>query len=327
MHLARTLQALLCATIPQDGLDEEDAYRLFAAMLDAGVPELELGALLVALSQRPVRLPELLGFHRALAERTSTLRRPPSDLRPVVLPSYGATRHHPNLLPLLALLLQRMGVPVLIHGPLEGGGGGSSVRVLRELGVLPCANLSQAQGALERRGVAYVPLAALNPGLAALLSLRARLGAPTIADTMARLLSPFGGEGLRVVGARSAAEREVLRDFLLGSGAVGLLLDGTEGEPFANPDRRPRLEYIHDGEALLLFETELAPVRPAGPSLKEDGGPAVAAWTRQALAGEVPIPLPIAHQAACCLFGAGLAPDMNQAKAIVAVETHHLASA
>ena len=45
------------------------------------------------------------------------------------------------------------------------------------------------------------------------------------------------------------------------------------------------------------------------------------AWIRRALAGDTPVPLPIVNQLATCLFAAGYTGDMNQAKAIVAVET------
>ena len=48
---------------------------------------------------------------------------------------------------------------------------------------------------------------------------------------------------------------------------------------------------------------------------------------KRALAGETPVPLPLVNQLATCLFAAGYTSDMNQAKAIVAVETGSLAAA
>jgi anthranilate phosphoribosyltransferase len=47
---------------------------------------------------------------------------------------------------------------------------------------------------------------------------------------------------------------------------------------------------------------------------------ATAAWVKQAMAGEVPIPHPLVNQLACCLYASGYTDDMNQAKAIAAVE-------
>ena len=48
---------------------------------------------------------------------------------------------------------------------------------------------------------------------------------------------------------------------------------------------------------------------------------ATAAWTRRAIAGEVPLPQPLVNQLACCLYVSGYAADMNQAKAIAAMES------
>jgi hypothetical protein len=41
----------------------------------------------------------------------------------------------------------------------------------------------------------------------------------------------------------------------------------------------------------------------------------------------VPLPLPLVNQIACCLYGAGYTQDLNQAKAIAAVETGSLIAA
>src|SRR4030066_153611 len=77
---------------------------------------------------------------------------------------------------LLALLLKSFGIPVLVHGVLEGGGGTAAAYVLRELGVMPCGTTAQVNAKLLEEGIAFAPVALLSPGLAALLALRARLG-------------------------------------------------------------------------------------------------------------------------------------------------------
>src|SRR4029453_15191828 len=67
-------------------LSEEDAHDLFCAMLDGGVPDLELAALLVALHLKGESLGELLGFHRAVGERLYRLHPPDALRRPLVIP-------------------------------------------------------------------------------------------------------------------------------------------------------------------------------------------------------------------------------------------------
>jgi anthranilate phosphoribosyltransferase len=54
---------------------------------------------------------------------------------------------------------------------------------------------------------------------------------------------------------------------------------------------------------------------------------ATALWTTQVLAGEIPLPMPLVNQLACCLYASGYTQDMNQAKAIAAVEAGGLAAA
>lgn len=307
-------------------LSFEDARQLYGAMLDGGVPELELGAILTALRMKTESVPELLGFYQALSERVYRLDLP-GEVRPVVLPSYNGARAQPNLLPLLALWLRRLGVPVLIHGTLEGHGRVASAYILRELGIMPCASLAQAQQALQNEQFAFVPTAVFSPGLAALLSLRNRLGVRSSAHKLAKLLDPFDGTSLRVVDVGHDDYREKMREFLFATGARALLLQGTEGEPFADPLRRPQLEYFHDQQATVLFEAELDPIRALPGLLQECDAQSTAQWTRQVLAGEAPLPLPLVNQLACCLYGSGRTQDLVQAKAIVAVETGSLVPA
>jgi anthranilate phosphoribosyltransferase len=319
MNVSNCLKEIARADAARD-LTEQDAHDLFAAMLDGGVPDLELGACLTALRMKSASAVELLGFYRAASERTYALRVPPTGLRPLVFGSYGGAHREPNLLPLLVLLLQRIGIPVLLHGTLEGAGRVASVYILRELGVLPSGSLAQAQKAIDEDLLAFVPTAVLCPGLANLLALRSRLGIRNPAHSLVDLLDPFEGNGLRVIGAGDAACLGKIEAFLAATGFDALLLRSTEGEAFANPRQRPRILFYRHGGPLALFGEEMAPARglPGGPASIEAA--ATAAWIRQALAGEVPVPHPLVNQLACCLFASGYTDDMNQAKAIAAVE-------
>lgn len=301
-------------------LTEEDAHDLFAAMLDGGVPDLELGACVMALRIKTGFAAGLLGFYRAASERLYTLRPPATGLKPLVFATYDGARHEPNLLPLLALLLRRIGIPVLLHGTLEGSGRVASVYILRELGVLPSASLARAQKSLDDGLLAFVPTAVLCPGLANLLSLRAQLGVRNPAHYLVKLLDPFAGAGLRVVSAGQALHLAAAEVFLAATGFDALLLRGTEGEPFANPRQRPKIQLFRNGEASVLFEEELVPAKhiPSQPASIEAA--VTAQWTCHALAGQVPVPHPLVNQLACCLYAAGYTGDMNQAKAIAAVE-------
>ena len=307
-------------------LDEGQAHGLMCAMLDGGVPDLELGAILLAMRVKGEGAEELRGFFRAMDERTVRLNPPPSNVAPVVLPSYNGARKEANLTPLLALLLKHFGVPVLIHGMLEGGGRVSTAAVLRELDIMPVANAQKAEEALRRDGVTFLPTGAIAPGLAELLFLRARLGVRNSAHTLVKMLNPFGEDSLTVVSFSHPEYQQRLREFYGEVPVPALLLRATEGEPYANPKRRPQLELWRDSRCEVLFEAESGVLKHL-PHLPENMDAAVTArWIRQALSGQVPVPAPIINQVACCLYGAGVAKSLNEAKALATLEVNGFAA-
>jgi anthranilate phosphoribosyltransferase len=308
-------------------LTQDDARQLYVAMLDGGVPDLELGAIILALRAKGESLDEMLGFLAAIDERTNRLELPSGRVRPVVLPTYSGTREEANLTPLLALLLRQFAVPVLVHGLLEGLGRVTTGLIFRELGIMPMASVAQAQARLEEEGLAFLPLNGLNPGAYSLLNLRSRLGVRNSAHSLVKLLNPFAGDAVLVVPATHPEFIELMRAMLLERGQRGLLFRATEGEPFANPRCRPRLEYIHDGMTETLFEAEHETLRVA-PDLPAAADAATTArWIRRVVERQIPLPKPLANQLACCLVASGYAEDLCQAKAVVAVGTNGTSAA
>ncbi|HEX9195722.1 MAG TPA: DNA-binding protein YbiB, partial [Azonexus sp.] len=196
-------------------LERDDARQLYAAMLDGGVPDLELGAIILALRIKGVAPDEMLGFLEAVDERTNRLALPSGRVRPVVLPTYSGAREEPNLTPLLALLLQRFGVPVLVHGLLEGLGRVTTGLIFRELGIMPMASAAQAQARLEEQGLAFLPLNGLCPGAYSLLNLRSRLGVRNTAHSLVKLINPFDGDAVLIAPATHPEFIDLMRDMLL----------------------------------------------------------------------------------------------------------------
>jgi len=301
-------------------LSLEEAQQLYGAMLDEGVPELELGAIAIALRLKGETVDEMVGFMAAVNERLYVLRRPPGRLRPIVIPTYNGARKGANLTPLLALLLRRFHIPVVVHGLIEGYGRVTTAQIFREFGLMPSASLAQAQQLLDENGLVYVPLSVLSPGLNSQIALRGRLGLRNSAHSLVKLLDPFKGEGLLLAAATHPDYLDMMRNFLGTLGMHALLLRGTEGEPFANPNRRPRIEHLHEGSCDILFESEHDSLRTL-PHLPETcDAKTTADWIQRVLSGEFSLPPPFANQLACCLYASGYADDFNQAKAIVAVE-------
>jgi anthranilate phosphoribosyltransferase len=301
------------AHVPQSELEW-----LAGAMLDGGMADVELGALLATLRRRSAAVPLLHALVAALDTRVTRWRSDAGAL-PVVIGCYGGAVDVPSFAPLLALLLARFGIPVLLHGPLHAEQGIATALVLRELGIMPCAHKQQAAQELQARRVAFVPDALLAPGLASLLALRARLGPIPLLVTAARLLDPFDCGALVVAGFDGVHELELMRLAVGTHRARSLLLRATEGEAFAHPSARPRMELWLAGEAQVLFEDDVLHAYRATalpPALDARG---TAAWISDACEGGRAVPPPIVNQLAACLHASGYCEDFNQAKALAAI--------
>jgi anthranilate phosphoribosyltransferase len=287
-------------------IDQTAACALYGDLLDGKVPDLEMGALLVAFRIKGESEAEMLGFHQAMQARMAQLRTPAGKPMPVVISSYNGARRQANLTPLLALLLAREGLPVLVHGPLTDPKRVTTAQVFSELGIPACDSLEHAQQRLEAGEVVFVTPKVLSPGLDAQLEMRWRLGVRNSTHTLAKLADPFGGNSLKIVSVTHPEYIHRMGSLFIAAKLRAILSRGTEGEVYANPKRCPQMDFFADGEQRMLAEAEEGTIGFV-PVLPESMGPAVTArWIEQALAGEVPIPESILTQVKCCRIATGL---------------------
>jgi len=301
------------------GLAGHDVELLAGALLDGGVPDVELGALVASL--RTCAEQDLLidGLLAALDTRICRWSLEAERAVPIVIGCYGGVADRPNLAPLLALLLARFGIPVLLHGPLHAESGASVAPVLRALGIMPCTQQQQVARELVEKRIAFCPDALLSPGLAALRALRVRIGPVPLLTTVARLLDPFDLGGLVLAAGESAAEVTRMRSAVVAKGGRALLLQSSDGDAFGSPQRRPRIEYLIEGAVQVLFEEDAQPSRRALSIPHAADAVAAAAWIQQACDGTRAVPAPIVNQFAACLYAVGYCEDFNQAKALAAI--------
>ncbi|WP_018607800.1 DNA-binding protein YbiB [Uliginosibacterium gangwonense] len=274
-------------------MDATQAEALFAALLDGLVPDMEVGAILLALRIKGETPEELAGFKAALDARTRQVDVPEGPCC-VILPAYNGARKHPNLMPLVALLLARQNIPVLIQGRHDFDARVSPFKLLEALGVPTQSSLQEASGALATHRIASLRLDLIARGLDWLLSLRLRLGVRNCGHTLAKLLDPCKGRSVRVVPVTHPAFMDAMETLLAQERATALLMRGTEGEAYAAPRRRPRLLGLSHGIAEVLFEQ----AEFAGEETREEGCEleANAALIHNMLTGQTPVPQPILDQ-------------------------------
>lgn len=295
-------------------LTREHAEWLFGHILDGSVPPLELGAILLALRMKSESLDELRGFKAALDARTAQLAPAAGGPRVVVLPTYNGARRQPNLMPLLALLLARHGVPVLIQGRHDFDSRVSPFDLLARLGIEPATDIATADQRLAARRIACLRLETLCPGLAGLLALRPRLGLRNSGHTIAKLLDPCRGHSVRVVAVTHPEYLLRMDEVLQAEQATAMLLRGTEGEVYANPRRRPRLMGYRDGAPDVLAEAEQGGAPPLASLPDLPDAYSNAQLIRDMLDGRLPIPGPIVDQASALLWLSGGCGSAGEAR-------------
>jgi Anthranilate phosphoribosyltransferase len=285
-------------------LDTDTARGLYAQMLKGEVPELELGGILIALRIKGEGEAEMRGFYEAMQQHTIRLTPPVNKPMPIVIPSYNGARKQANLTPLLAMLLHKLGFPVLVHGVSH-----DPTRVLTEtiftlLGIEPTLHAGQAQAKLDSHQPVYMPVGAFCPPLENQLALRWRMGVRNSAHTLAKLATPFAEDAaLRLSSVSHPEYVPRVGTFFAEIGGRALLMHGTEGEVYANPQRCPQINLIDGSGTRVLVSREDETREAVLPASKD---PEVTArWIERCVAGVEPIPESLKIQLACCLLATG----------------------
>ena len=279
-------------------LTREQAHELFSAILAGEVEGAPLGAILVALRIKGETPEELAGMMTALAPHVRPMRLAARRAIPAVIASYNGARKLPNLVPLLAMLLAREDVPVLLHGVAHEPSRVATFEILRLLGHAPVSDTDEGEERLQDQLLAPIPIAVLAPDLARLLDLRLETGVRNSGHTLAKLLLPQGVEAAaacRLIAVTHPDFLALLKEHFTAAPANVFLMRGVEGEAVVRLHAPQPIEQIAaDGNQVthLLGEGE------AGLELPAREAAATAQWTRDVLAGKVPVPAALARQVA-----------------------------
>ncbi|MGZ5200529.1 MAG: DNA-binding protein YbiB [Telluria sp.] len=285
-------------------ISQDDARTLYAAMLDGRVPDIELGALLLAMRIKGESVEELAGFMDAARASLALLPVPQGAAAPVLVPSYNGSRKLPNLTPLLCGLLAREGVPVLVHGVTSDRGRVTTAEIFAELGWPRAESSGELAEQFGLGKPCFMSIEALAPKMAGLLALRRVLGVRNSTHTLVKILQPFDGPALRLVSYTHPEYLALLSTYFSQAAPGGqgdaFLMRGTEGETVANPHRAQQIDWFHEGARTVLAERD--PPTDEQSALPEGRDAASTAdWITRALDGRVPVPAPIALQVEHCV--------------------------
>lgn len=295
-------------------LDFDTARGLYTRMLEGDVPDLELGGILIALRIKGEGEAEMLGFYEAMQQRTMRLTPPVAKPMPIVIPSYNGARKQANLTPLLAILLHKLGFPVVVHGVSEDPTRVVSETIFALLGIEATHHAGQAQARLDGHQPVYIPVSALCPPLEKQLALRWIMGVRNSAHTLAKLATPFEKDAaLRLSSVSHPEYVSRVGKFFSDIGGRGLLMHGTEGEVYANPQRCPQINLIDAQGSRVIYERQDELTDVVLPAAKD--AETTAKWIERCLAGSEPVPQSIKIEMACCQVATGESETLESALA------------
>jgi anthranilate phosphoribosyltransferase len=284
-----------------------DARSLYAAMLDGRVPDIEMGALLLAMRIKGESVEELAGFLDAGHVSFEHLPAPGGAFAPVLVPSYNGSRKLPNLTPLMAGLLAREGVPVLVHGVTSDPGRVTTAEIFAAIGWPRVASAREASAAMAQGMPCFFPIDLLAPKMAGQLALRRVLGVRNSTHTLVKILQPFDGPALRLVSYTHPEYLELLGGYFTQAAPAGqgdaFLMRGTEGETVANPHRAQQIDWFHEGQRTVLVERD-PPADQLAALPEARDAETTARWILAVMDGQEPVPPPIAAQVAHCKMAA-----------------------
>ncbi|MEW8990075.1 MAG: DNA-binding protein YbiB [Klebsiella aerogenes] len=300
-------------------LDLVTARALYTRMLNGEVDDLELGAILIALRIKGEGEAEMQGFYEAMQLQTIRLTPPVAKPMPIVIPSYNGARKQANLTPLLAVLLHKLGFPVVVHGVSHDPTRILTETILALMGIPATTHAGQAQARLDSHEPVYIPVGALCPPLEKQLALRWRMGVRNSAHTLAKLATPFAEDAaLRLSSVSHPEYVGKVAAFFTQIGGRALLMHGTEGEVYANPQRCPQINLIDAAGTRVLHERADESVQEKA-ALPESKDPEITArWIECCVSGSEPVPQSLKIQLACCLVATGQATSLANGLAQVA---------
>lgn len=212
---------------PLHPIGEAEAETAFGAILDARVPEDEIAAFLIALSDRGETASEIAGAARAMRARMIPIDAPANAID--VCGTGGDGFHTLNVSTAVSLVVAACGVPVAKHGNRAASSKAGAADTLEALGLDLDRAVATAEATLNDIGICFLFAAKHHPAMGRLMPLRKSLGRRTIFNLMGPLANPAQVRR-QLVGIARPAYVPIYADALARLGTDhSLVVSGDEG--------------------------------------------------------------------------------------------------
>lgn len=169
-------------------LSEDMAEEVFGLMLDGKVPDDEIAAFLVALSDRGETAAEIAGAARAMRARMIGVDAPDNAID--VCGTGGDGHHTLNVSTAVSLVVAACGVPIAKHGNRAASSKAGAADTLEALGLDLDAAERSAELTLTEIGICFLFAPRYHPALARIHPIRKKIGKRTIFNLMGPLANP-----------------------------------------------------------------------------------------------------------------------------------------
>lgn len=178
------------ATLPNPAraLDQDEAARAFADILEARVGESAIADFLIALTERGETATEIAEAARALRERVIPIHAPDGAID--VCGTGGDGHHTLNVSTAVSLVVAACGVPVAKHGNRAASSKAGAADTLEALGLDMERAGRLAEATLNDLGICFLFAANHHPAMRRITPIRQRIGRRTIFNLMGPLANP-----------------------------------------------------------------------------------------------------------------------------------------
>ncbi|WP_088342499.1 MULTISPECIES: anthranilate phosphoribosyltransferase [Rhodomicrobium] len=232
-------------------LSEEDAASAFDAIMEGGVPEMQLAGFLVAMRARGETVDEIAGAVRSMRGKMRKIAGPAGAID--VVGTGGDAKGTFNVSTATSFVVAGLGVPVAKHGNRAVSSRSGAADVLEHLGINLAMTPEEAERRLAETGIAFLFAPTYHSAMRHAAPVRAGLKLRTIFNLLGPLSNPAGTKR-QLIGVFSEVWIEPLAEVMRRLGAEHVwVMHGADGLDELSTTGVSKVVELKDGK-LRQFE-------------------------------------------------------------------------
>ncbi|MEJ2125271.1 MAG: anthranilate phosphoribosyltransferase [Alphaproteobacteria bacterium] len=227
-------------------LSEDEAAAAFDAIMEGGIPEVQLAGFLVAMKARGETVDEITGAVRTMRAKMKTVTAPSGAVD--IVGTGGDAKGTYNVSTASAFVLAGGGVPVAKHGNRAVSSKSGAADVLESLGVNLAMTPDVAERCLTEAGVAFLFAPTYHPAMRFAVPVRKELKLRTIFNLLGPMSNPASTKR-QVIGVFSGAWVRPMAEVMQRLGAEHIwVVHGSDGLDELSTTGPTQVAELKDGK-------------------------------------------------------------------------------